>query len=288
MTLRFRRATICQMPPTEDLLDRLERYYDAVPRVRASVEESGPFTVFVATTGWPYYARPCLGESAVATADDVRRVLGRQAELGVPQSIEWVAETTPWLLETVSSSGLSVAVCPLLVLDGVPGGAAGTARVLDPDELADISDLSTSRAAISVGFSNPGTSTGAAGICERDKALTAEYADIDDALLESMRAGRLRHAAVYDADDPGAGPVGGGSYSAVAGVAEIAGVGVLPAYRRRRLAGQVTHVLARDALDSGVTTVFCSAQSDEVARVYEAVGFRRVGTACIAAVASDP
>jgi len=82
-------------------------------------------------------------------------------------------------------------------------------------------------------------------------------------------------------------PVGGGSYSAVAGVAEVAGVGVLPAYRRRRLAGQVTHVLARDALDSGVTTVFCSAQSDDVARVYQAVGFRRVGTACIAAVASD-
>jgi len=28
--------------------------------------------------------------------------------------------------------------------------------------------------------------------------------------------------------------------------------------------------------------VFCSAQDDAVARVYEAVGFRRVGTACIA------
>ncbi len=57
---------------------------------------------------------------------------------------------------------------------------------------------------------------------------------------------------------------------------------MLPAYRRRGLAGQVTHVLARDALDSGVTAVFCSAQSDDVARVYEVVGFRRIGTACVA------
>ncbi len=83
-------------------------------------------------------------------------------------------------------------------------------------------------------------------------------------------------------------PVGGGSYSAVAGVAEIAGVGVLRHTVGGGLAGQVTHVLARDALDGGVTTVFGSARSDDVARVYEAVGFRRVGTAWIAAVASDP
>ncbi len=81
---------------------------------------------------------------------------------------------------------------------------------------------------------------------------------------------------------PAVGPVGGGSYSPVGGVAEIAGVAVLPAYRRRGLAGQLTHALASHALAHGVTTVFCSAQSDDVARVYEAVGFRRVATACIA------
>jgi len=31
-----------------------------------------------------------------------------------------------------------------------------------------------------------------------------------------------------------------------------------------------------------VTTVFCGAQDEDVARIYAAVGFRRVGTACIA------
>jgi predicted GNAT family acetyltransferase len=75
--------------------------------------------------------------------------------------------------------------------------------------------------------------------------------------------------------------VGGGSYLPVDGVAEIAGVGILPAYRRRGLAAQVTFVLASDARAHGVDTVFCSADSDDVARVYGRIGFIRVGTACI-------
>jgi predicted GNAT family acetyltransferase len=81
--------------------------------------------------------------------------------------------------------------------------------------------------------------------------------------------------------------VGGGSYIPVGAVAEIVGVGVLPAYRRRGLARHLTYVLATDASQRGVSTIFCSAQSAEVARVYEAVGFRRVGTACIASVAAS-
>ncbi|MFY9915867.1 MAG: hypothetical protein WAK18_14450, partial [Nocardioidaceae bacterium] len=80
-----------------DLLARLERYYDGVPRGRASAEELGPFTLFVATSGWPYYARPRLGVSGPFSADDVRVVLARQRELGVPQAIEWVDDTTTGL-----------------------------------------------------------------------------------------------------------------------------------------------------------------------------------------------
>jgi ribosomal protein S18 acetylase RimI-like enzyme len=269
---------------TATVLRRLESYYDAVPRARASVEESGPFTVFVATTGRPYYARPRLGEPASPTSDDVRRVLDRQAELGVPRSIEWMHEMAPSLLETAKEAGLSVEVCPLLVLHGTPRVGGGLARLLDPDDPADTTDLATVRAAVSVGFANPGTSSGAAGIAERDDVLAIEVAACDEVLLDAMRAGRVRQAAVYDAEAPDFGPVGGGSYIPVDGVAEISGVGVLPAYRRRGLAGQVTQVLARDALDRGVTTVFCSAQSDDVARIYEAVGFRRMATACIAEV----
>jgi hypothetical protein len=41
--------------------------------------------------------------------------------------------------------------------------------------------------------------------------------------------------------------------------------------------------LVADATQRGVSTVFLSAGSDDVARMYSRVGFERVGTACIAA-----
>src|SRR5690348_15276099 len=70
----------------------LERYYDTVPRVAASTEQVGPFTLFVkdGSTTWDFYARPRLGLDRDVTADDVRRVVARQDELGIPRAIEWV------------------------------------------------------------------------------------------------------------------------------------------------------------------------------------------------------
>lgn len=296
-------------------LAELELYYDSAPRAWSRVEEIGPFTLFVAESGWPYYARPRLGwsrqarppeagarppvagarppeegarppEAATATVDDVREVLSRQRELGVPQALEWVDETTPGLVDVVRSAGAVVERCPLLRLDGEPIGAAGTARMLTSD---DRTDIAAAQAAIAVSFQHGGTATGAAGLEARDEHVRSAGLDRLDhlePLRERLAGGQLRMAAVCSPDAINTGPVGGGSYIPVGRAAEIVGVGVLPAFRRRGLAGDLAYVLARDALERGVATVFCSAQSDDVARVYEAVGFRRVGTACIAAV--DP
>jgi hypothetical protein len=41
----------------------------------------------------------------------------------------------------------------------------------------------------------------------------------------------------------------------------------------------------QDARERGVETIFLSAGSEEIARVYARLGFRRVGTACIAELA---
>jgi predicted GNAT family acetyltransferase len=65
-------------------------------------------------------------------------------------------------------------------------------------------------------------------------------------------------------------------------VAEIAGVATLPAARHRGLASAVTATLAHALRDAGTDLVFLSAGSEEIARVYLRVGFRRIGTACIA------
>src|SRR3954463_10855766 len=80
-------------------LDEIEAYYDTVPRAVATTEEVGPFTLFLAVEGmeWQFYARPRLACTQAFTADDVRRVLERQVELGRPRSIEWVDPGTPSL-----------------------------------------------------------------------------------------------------------------------------------------------------------------------------------------------
>jgi ribosomal protein S18 acetylase RimI-like enzyme len=263
------------------LLLRLETYYDAVPRGRADVEEIGPFTLFVARFGWPYYARPQLGGRTPVSVDDVRRVIDRQHELAVPHAFEWVDETTPGLEAVALQAGLHVERCPLLVLVGEPRGEAGTARMLGPGESR---DLALSRAAISVGFETGGTASGSAGVEARDAALGTGFAVVDDETERRLGAGEIRAAACYASEQPDLGPVGGGSHSPVGEVTEVAGVGVLPAFRRRGLAAAVTYVLARDAMDHGVTTVFCSAQTEDVARIYGRIGFQRVATACIASL----
>ncbi len=270
--------------PDSSLHERVERYYDAVPRARSAVEEVGPFTLFVATHGWPYYARPRLGGSGEFTVGDVRAVIDRQAELGVPRSIEWMHDVTPGLLDVARDAEMTVDVCPLLVLDGEPRGAAPNARMLTAD---DVDMVTLAGAAVSVGFGNPGTSTGPAGMPERDAAAADRPAFLEPVTVESMRSGRLGQAAVFDPDAPELGPVGGGSFTDVDRVAELTGIAVLPAYRRRGFAAQITKMMADTARRQGVTTVFCSAQNDDVARVYEGIGFRRVATACIAEVAAD-
>ncbi|HYJ69141.1 MAG TPA: GNAT family N-acetyltransferase [Nocardioidaceae bacterium] len=248
---------------TDDcLLQALERYYDTVPRAAADAESVGPFTLFVAREGWPYYARPRLGSDATYTASDVLAVLARQRELDVPRSLEWVHQTTPSLLAAAKSVGLSVEECALLVLEEAlspPVVDDVTVRMLDPTDPG----FATARSAVDAGFSN------------RDKLRLERVAD---AIAARAEAGLLRIAGAFD-DDGHA--VGGGSHSPRDGVTELTGIAVLPSWRRRGVGAALTAALTRDAMAGGATTVFLSAASESVARIYEGVGFVRVGTACI-------
>ncbi|MGW6448703.1 GNAT family N-acetyltransferase [Lentzea sp. NPDC055074] len=244
--------------------DVLESFYDTVPRPGSRVEEHGELVLFVqAGDGYPYYARPRFpgGRPTVA---DVLRMRERQRELGVPEAFEWVHETTPGLLDVATEAGLEVLQAPLLVLDPAKLPAPHPhVRVLGtrPVEVSVVAQLA---------FSSPGTARGEAGTAERDAELAA-------AVPVSTRH---RHAV---ADLPGEGVLAVGTAQRAGDVVEIAGIGTLPAARRRGLGGAVTAELARDALERGAELVFLSAGSEEIARVYERVGFRRAGTACIAA-----
>ncbi len=280
-----------------DVFVRLEQFYDALPRPYARAEDVGGLVLFVREgEGWPYYARPRIGADTPSAAD-ITAVRQRQRELGVPEAFEWVHETTPDLLAVARSAGLAVLLAPLLVLDPaalVPDlpVQGGTIRLLDPASADFPRELATSRAIAQLGFGSPAHSTPttttaaegtliteAAGPRERDAATV----ELSDALVQSSRdrsaAGAYLTAVV---DSPTDGLLATGALMRSGDVAEIAGVATLPSARNRGYASQLTATLARTALQTGVTTVFLSAGDDDVARLYTKVGFRRVGTACIA------
>jgi ribosomal protein S18 acetylase RimI-like enzyme len=275
-----------------DVFVRLERFYDALPRSDARAEEFGGLVLFVREgSGWPYYARPRPGADTPSAAD-ITAARQRQRDLGVPEAFEWVHETHPDLLAVARSAGLQVLLAPLMVLETaalVPDlpVAGATIRLLDPNTPGFAADLAASRAVAQLGFGAPASPTqGVNGALVTEPAGPAERDAVpgpDDELVQGARkrtlAGRLTTAVV---ESPVEGVLASGVAQRVGDVAEVAGVATLPAARRRGYASQLTATLARDALENDVHVVFLSAGDDDVARLYSKVGFRRIGTACIA------
>jgi GNAT superfamily N-acetyltransferase len=269
---------------TDDLLGRLEAYYDSVPRRFARTEECGPFTVFLGEPGgWTYYARPGLGGDSPFTPGDVTAAVARLHELGLPQSVEWVHETTPALLDAVRATGLfELEELPLLALDGdltvttppLPDGV--TVRLLGPD---DSESVAAARAVSGVGFALEGTERGDAGPAERDAALQPAQQRVLDLLAE----GAVRIAV---AEHPELGQLATGRTLPVGAVTEVMGVATLPSARRQGLGAAVAAALVEDARALGLTTVFLTASSPEVARIYAGIGFRPLGTGWVAEVRS--
>lgn len=265
-------------------VDRIDVFCDAVPRDRGRAEEYGPLTLFVRVgAGWPYYARPTRGAQDV-TADHVSAVRDRQRALGLPESFEWIDEVTPSMRQAAEKAGLRVIAHPLMVLSGpVPparGGAAGDVRMIGADD----PQLARMQAVQMIAFGAPGMAPGPGDTADRDVMVPA----VDPAALElvrdRMRRGRLLLAAGFAAGHDG--PVAVGGCQFLAGVAEIVGVGTLPIARRRGLGTAVTARLGAAALARGAETVFLSAADDEVARMYERLGYLRVGTSMVAGPAA--
>ncbi|MFE9553046.1 GNAT family N-acetyltransferase [Streptomyces sp. NPDC006703] len=269
--------------PAPTSLDEIERYYDAVPRSSARVEDFGPLSLFVREgAGWPFYARPAAGRSGPVTAADVDAVRARQRELGVPEAFEWVAEVSPALRAAVEESGLAVHEHPLMVLDpGAPAaGPHPLVRILDAADPL----LHAALVVPHLAFAAPGTAVGPAGPCELAAEITARAGDgRAEQVADRIRAGRSGVAAAFENGLP----LCSGMHNPVGPVTEIAGLGTLPSARRRGLGRAVTAALIADARARGARTVFLSAGDEDVARMYATLGFRPAGTALIAGPAED-
>ncbi len=265
-----------------ELLRTLDAYLDTAPRVASRAESLGPFTVFVGTGPWPYYARPMPGRGLAVTADAVAAVRDRQRELGTAVAFEWMVELAPGLGDAAAAAGLDWNAMPLLVLEhAVPAAPVPgvRTRVLGADDPA----LPAAVAVVEVAFGTPGTAPSAAGVAERDGAITG--------VLDGMafRRGLIRdgHLLVVAAETD-EGPIAGGGAVPRGSVAELTGIATLPAWRQRGVGAMVTSALTQAVAALGVRTVFLSAGDEDVARVYERVGFRRVASVGEAAQASAP
>ncbi|MFN2518794.1 MAG: GNAT family N-acetyltransferase [Jatrophihabitantaceae bacterium] len=294
------------MSDADRVLAHIERYCDAAPRSAAHAEDFGPLTLFVRDgAGYQYYARPTLGHRGPLTATHVRVVLARQQELGIAQSFEWVAETTPSLEAVAIAEGLNVHRHPLMVLGGsaattsaatTSAGAMSAAitsagalsagamsagavdvvvRVLGPDDPV----LASATAVPHLAFNEPGTHLGCAGLPE----LAEQAARVIEDGSAGRTAERIRRglSVVAAAIEDGV-ALCSGQHHPVGDTTEIAGVGTLPSARRRGLARVVTAALLADARAGGISTVFLSASDPAVARIYARLGFQPIGTALIA------
>jgi ribosomal protein S18 acetylase RimI-like enzyme len=248
-------------------LDEIEAYYDTVARAVATTEEVGPFTLFLAedNIGWQFYARPRLGGDEAFTADDVRRVLARQVELGRPRSIEWVDQVTPSLLPAVAAAGHAAGRYPLLAL-------ASEAEVSAPERTralsADSPELGLAVGVVHAAF-------------EGDDEVAAQPVGKRRELIAD---GRLIVVAAYDA---GGQLIGGGSAAPRGATAELMGIGVPPSHRTAGVGTAITRALVHACREADVRTVFLSAYTDTAAGIYRRIGFRDVGTACILEVDDD-
>jgi GNAT superfamily N-acetyltransferase len=172
---------------------------------------------------------------------------------------------------------------PLVPPEGV------TVRLVTPDEPDQV--LARIDAVASIAFAAAGTAVGPQGpeaVEAKAKATTPEQLAFR---RERLRSGRTvsavaelhalaRHHARH--------PVSAGSHQPVGDVSEVVGVATLPAFRRRGIAAALVDLLVEDAMKRGVQTVFLSAGDDAAARMYAKLGFRRLGTACIAEPPAPP
>ena len=264
------------MPTRPGLLDSIERYFAASPVPDARTVTAGALDVPLGDPAWPYPARPRPGAGPV-TLDDIRAATAMQEAAGVPAALEWIPERAPEVAAAARIAGLSVEELPLLV-------------AVDPVELmlpagvrlylvgADDPELPCYQQVAAIAFAHPG---GRADIREGPLETSSEAHARTAVLRERIAAGRTVMMVAVDHGEP----VAVGSHQPVdvdgSEVSEIVGVATLPRLRGRGLGAGMASALVAHARETA-DMVFLAAGDDDVARVYERVGFARLATTGVA------
>jgi GNAT superfamily N-acetyltransferase len=280
------------VPNRPGLLECIERYFAAAPLPDARIETVGALDVPLGSPGWPYPARP-RREAGTVTADDVRKALQLQSTAGLPPALEWIPERSPGTSAAARAAGLAIEELPLLVAADpvdlvLPAGVRLYVVGADDPELPryqQVAVIAFGNPAAAAAPQEPAPDGDAAHDAGRDAGHDAggdPLAGTRTAVLrERIATGRtVLMVAVENGE-----PVAVGSHQPVdldgTEVSEIVGVATLPRFRGRGLGAGIASALAAHARESA-DMVFLAAGDDDVARVYERVGFARLGTAALA------
>jgi GNAT superfamily N-acetyltransferase len=260
------------------LLDCIERYFAAAPVPDARIQPVGGLDVPVGDPAWPYPARP-RPDGGPVTVDDVRAAVALLEGSGLPAVLEWVPERAPGTAAAARGAGLTVEELPLLV-------AVDTVELLLPSGVrlyvvgADDPQLPHYQRVAATAFANPG---GAADVADVPLDSSPEARARTAVLRERIAEGRTVMMVAVEHGRPVA--VGSHQPLDVDGteVSEIIGVATLPRLRGRGLGAGLTSALVAHATETA-DLVFLAAGDDDVARVYERVGFARLATTAVAEV----
>lgn len=265
------------MPARPGLLECIERYYAAAPLADARIEHAGALDVPLGNPSWPYPARPTRGTGSRVTVADVRAAGELQRAADLPVELEWVPECTPEVAAAARGAGLTVEVLPLLVADEpvellLPAGVRLYVVGAEDPELPHYLRLSE------VAFAHPG---GPADVQAPRPDPDRRDPEVTDALRERIATGRTVMMVAIERGAPVA--VGLHQPADVDGavVSEIVGLATTPRLRGRGLGAGIASALVAHAKETA-DLVFLAAGDDDVARVYERIGFARIATVGVA------
>ena len=244
-----------------EVLERIQGYLVGISEREARGEAFGPFTAYyseITTEDWGWYAL-ATGVPADGWAEPVAAVDDAFAARGRRVRFEFLHDLFPGLADELRDLGFTGGdVEPLLVLEElIPGVAVPGVEIvrLSPDEPALHSILEIAHEA----FEEEGVVTE-----RRVEEKRAELRQDPD---------KVMLAAVIDDEF-----VASGLVVRVDGVAEIAAIATRPPYRRRGIAAALTTELVRIGMDAGADLAYLTARDAPAARIYERLGFRKVGT----------
>jgi predicted GNAT family acetyltransferase len=226
----------------------------AALRGRRDVQSIGPFLVaFDADDDRPFYNYAVPDDDANPTpaqVEDLRRAFLRRGRL---PRLEFLPAAAPAVEAALLAAGFATeARLPIMTC------TAEDLRACRPPPLVTISTV-TARDALRD------------AACVQSAAYAAQSSEADVARLERT-AGSGGHVAVARHADGQA--IGSGLVTAPNdGIAELATVGVLPAWRRRGTAAALVSTLVRAAFDAGTATVMLMPAGEPEQRIYARAGF---------------